>query len=276
MSSATTPIVVCADDYGLESGVDAAIVELASKGRLSATGCLVTAPGFVQSASALKALPIDVGLHLNFTENLGPPGSYRSLGALIAAAYTGRLSAQAVRAQIDQQLDLFHAHVNRAPDFVDGHLHVHQLPVIREQLVEALRARYPGRLPWLRDTRPTHLSSSLPWMQRIKARVIGALGARAFSSLAQYIGAEQNNGFAGAYDFSRPHPDYAWMLDQWLHHASAWTVLMTHPAKSASPALAFGRDRQREFQVLDSDDFPALLARYNLRVTRLSTRAAQS
>jgi predicted glycoside hydrolase/deacetylase ChbG (UPF0249 family) len=276
MSSATTPIVVCADDYGLESGVDAAIVELASKGRLSATGCLVTAPGFVQSASALKALPIDVGLHLNFTENLGPPGSYRSLGALIAAAYTGRLSAQAVRAQIDQQLDLFHAHVNRAPDFVDGHLHVHQLPVIREQLVEALRARYPGRLPWLRDTRPTHLSSSLPWMQRIKARVIGALGARAFSSLAQYIGAEQNNGFAGAYDFSRPHPDYAWMLDQWLHHASAWTVLMTHPAKSASSALAFGRDRQREFQVLDSDDFPALLARYNLRVTRLSTRAAQS
>jgi len=276
MSSATTPIVVCADDYGLESGVDAAIVELASKGRLSATGCLVTAPGFVQSASALKALPIDVGLHLNFTENLGPPGSYRSLGALIAAAYTARLSAQAVRAQIDQQLDLFHAHVNRAPDFVDGHLHVHQLPVIREQLVEALRARYPGRLPWLRDTRPTHLSSSLPWMQRIKARIIGALGARAFSSLAQHIGAEQNNGFAGAYDFSRPHPDYAWMLDQWLHHASAWTVLMTHPAKSASPALAFGRDRQREFQVLDSDDFPALLARYNLRVTRLSTRAAQS
>ena len=276
MSSATTPIVVCADDYGLESGVDAAIVALANKGRLSATGCLVTAPGFVQSASALKALPIDVGLHLNFTENLGPPGIYRSLGALIAAAYTGRLSAQAVRAQIDQQLDLFHAHVSRAPDFVDGHLHVHQFPVIREQLVEALRARYPGRLPWLRDTRPTHLSSSLPWMQRIKAHIIGALGARAFSGLAQDIGAEQNNGFAGAYDFSRPHPDYAWMLDQWLHHASAWTVLMTHPAKSASPALAFGRDRQREFQVLDSDDFPALLARYNLRVTRLSTRAAQS
>ena len=275
MSSATTPIVVCADDYGLESGVDAAIVALANKRRLSATGCLVTAPGFVQSASALKALPIDVGLHLNFTENLGPPGIYRSLGALIAAAYTGRLSAQAVRAQIDQQLDLFHAHVSRAPDFVDGHLHVHQFPVIREQLVEALRARYPGRLPWLRDTRPTHLSSSLPWMQRIKAHVIGALGGRAFSVLAQHIGAEQNNGFAGAYDFSRSHPDYAWMLDQWLPHASAWTLLMTHPAKSASPALAFGRDRQREFQVLDSDDFPALLARYNLRITRLSTRTAQ-
>ena len=274
MNSATTPIVVCADDYGLESGVDAAIVELASKGRLSATGCLVTAPGFVQSASALKALPIDVGLHLNFTENLGPPGSYRYLGALIAAAYSGRLSAQAVRAQIDQQLDLFHAHVNRAPDFIDGHLHVHQLPVIREQLVEALRVRYPGRLPWLRDTRPTHLSSSLPWMQRIKAHVIGALGARAFSALAQRIGAEQNNGFAGAYDFSRAHPDYAWMLDQWLHQACAWTVLMTHPAKSASAALAFGQDRMREFQVLDSDDFLALLARYNLRITRLSTRTA--
>jgi hypothetical protein len=116
----------------------------------------------------------------------------------------------------------------------------------------------------------------LPWLQRIKAHVIGALGARAFSALAQRIGAEQNNGFAGAYDFSRPHPDYAWMLDQWLHQAEPWTVLMTHPAKSASPALAFGQDRQREFQVLDSDDFLALLARYNLRITRLSTRTVQS
>ncbi len=276
MSGMPTPFVVCADDFGLESGVDAAIVELAQNGRLSATGCLVNAAGFVHAAVALKNLPIDVGLHLNFTEDLGPPGTYRPLGKLVALAYTGQLSALAVRRQIEQQLDLFHQHLERGPDFVDGHLHVHQLPVIRNQLIEALRARYSSRLPWLRDTRPAYLSRSLPFMQRTKARVIGALGARAFSVLAHKNGAKQNNGFAGAYDFSRPHPDYAWMLEQWLMHARAWTVLMTHPAKSASAQLAFGKDRQREFQVLASDDFSELLERYKLRVARLSTRAAQN
>lgn len=274
MSSTPTPFVVCADDYGLESGVDAAIVELATQGRLSATGCLVGAAGFADSASALKNLPIDVGLHLNFTEDLGPPGTYRPLGKLVALAYTGQLSALAVRGQIEQQLDLFHQHLGREPDFVDGHLHVHQLPVIRNQLLEALRERYSTRLPWLRDTRPAYLSRGLPFMQRTKAHVIGALGARAFAVLAKKNGAKQNDGFAGAYDFSHPHPDYAWMLEQWLMHARAWTVLMTHPAKSASAHLAFGKDRQREFQVLASDDFLELLERYNLRIARLSTRTA--
>lgn len=275
MNVGTSPLVVCADDYGLEPGVDDAIVDLASRGRLSATGCLVTAPGFRQSALALKNLPVDIGLHLNFTEDLGPPGGYRPLGALIVAAYTRRLSVRFVREQIDQQLDLFHAALGRRPDFIDGHLHVHQLPVIREQLVDALRTRYVDGLPWVRDTRPTHLPSSLPFMQRFKAAVIGALGARAFCTLASQIGAEHNNGFVGAYDFSRAHPDYAWMLEEWLRSAGPWTVLMTHPAKSASPALAFGQDRQREFQVLGSDNFIELLAQYKFKVSRLSTLTAQ-
>jgi len=100
MSGNPTPLVVCADDYGLESGVDAAIVELAKNGRLSATGCLVNAAGFVHSVAALKDLPIDLGLHLNFTEDLGLPGTYRPLGKLIALAYTGQLSVSAVRRQI--------------------------------------------------------------------------------------------------------------------------------------------------------------------------------
>lgn len=276
MSDTTTPIVVCADDYGLEPGVDEAIVALAVRRRLSATGCLVTATGFVDSAPALKALPIDVGLHLNFTEDLGPPGAYRPLGSLMALAYARRLTATTVRRQIEQQLDLFHAHLGRSPDFVDGHLHVHQLPVIREELVSALHVRYGARPPWLRDTRPTHLASALPLMQRLKAHVIGALGARAFSVLARDLGAEQNNGFIGAYDFSRAHPDFAWMLEQWLLNVRPWTVLMTHPALSASPRLAFGQDRQREFQVLAGDRFSELLERFNLRVARLSTRASQA
>jgi predicted glycoside hydrolase/deacetylase ChbG (UPF0249 family) len=67
---ALIPIVFCADDFGLESGVDQAIISLAQQGRISATGCLVQAPNFGQSAQALRGLPIDLGLHLNLTERL--------------------------------------------------------------------------------------------------------------------------------------------------------------------------------------------------------------
>lgn len=262
--------VVCADDFGIESGVDAAIVALAQAQRLSATGCLVTSARFPQAASALFELPIDIGLHLNFTEFLGIPGFYKPLGTLIALSYARRLPRAEVRRQIETQLDVFEQHLKRAPDFVDGHLHVHQLPVIRDELLAALTRRYAGHLPWLRDTKPTVLSPALPFMQRFKAHVIGALGARALVRQAKASGARVNHGLMGAYDFSRPHPPYLTMLGEWLKHANTGSVLMAHPAQFASPSLAFGSDRVQEYRVLSGDSFTQLLNLHRLRVSRLS------
>jgi len=269
MSPILRPFVVCADDFGIEPGVDLAIVELARAGRLSATGCLVTAQRFPEAAPQLFTLPIDVGLHLNFTEFLGLPGFYVPLGRLIALSYTRRISRADVRKQINHQLDLFELHIKRAPDFVDGHLHVHQFPVIREELLHALAKRYAGRLPWLRDTKPTRMSSVLPFMQRFKAHVISALGSSELVRLAKQSGAVVNDGFMGAYDFSRPHPEYLTMLGEWLKHARANSVLMTHPAQYASDQLAFGQDRMEEYRVLGSADFAELLVRNHLVVSRL-------
>jgi len=72
---------------------------------------------------------------------------------------------------------------------------VHQLPVIRDALLQVLSERYPDNMPWLRNTQPGKLSNGLPWMQRLKARVIGALGARTLSRSAQQIGAKLNRDF---------------------------------------------------------------------------------
>jgi chitin disaccharide deacetylase len=264
------PLIVCADDFGIEPGVDAAIVDLAQSGRLSATGCLVTAVRFPMAAPLLSGLPVDIGLHLNFTECLGLPGFYAPLGKLIALTYTRRLSRSQVRGQINTQLDLFEQHVKRVPDFVDGHLHVHQFPVIREELLGALTERFGKKMPWLRDTQPTQMSHALPFMQRFKAHVIGALGARSLVRQATRVGAIMNDGFMGAYDFSRPHPPYLVMLAEWLKHARINSVLMTHPAQFASENLAFGRDRIEEYRVLGSEDFIALLEKNQLTIARLS------
>jgi predicted glycoside hydrolase/deacetylase ChbG (UPF0249 family) len=276
MTPVLRPLIVCADDFGIEPGVDAAIVELAHTGRLSATGCLVTAQRFPEAAPQLSALPIDVGLHLNFTEFLGLPGFYVPLGRLIALSYTRRIARADVRKHINAQLDLFEQHVKRAPDFVDGHLHVHQFPVIREELLGALSQRYAGRLPWLRDTKPTHMSSMLPFMQRFKAHVISALGSAQLVRLAKQSGAVVNDGFMGAYDFSRPHPAYLTMLGEWLKHARANSLLMTHPAQNASDSLAFGKDRIEEYRILGSASFTSLLLQHHLRVSRLSSEAIGS
>jgi predicted glycoside hydrolase/deacetylase ChbG (UPF0249 family) len=270
MPSTLKPLIVCADDFGIEPGVDTAIVDLAQSGRLSATGCLVTAVRFPEAAPLLSGLPVDIGLHLNFTECLGIPGFYAPLGKLIALTYTRRISRSQVRGQINTQLDLFEQHVKRVPDFVDGHLHVHQFPVIREELLGALTERFGQKMPWLRDTQPTQMSHALPFMQRFKAHVIGALGAGSLVQQATRVGAIVNDGFMGAYDFSRPHPPYLVMLAEWLKHARINSLLMTHPAQFASENLAFGRDRIEEYRVLGSEDFIALLEKNQLTIARLS------
>ena len=265
-----TPLIVCADDFGLETGVDQAIIALAELGRISATGCLVQAPHFEQSAQALKGLPIDLGLHLNLTEPLGQTGLCLPLGQLLWRTYSGLIARQAITEQIETQLDLFEKHVGQVPDFIDGHLHVHQFPVVRELLLEAVSRRYADNLPWMRDTRAAPMSAQLPRMQRLKAQLIGALGASSLMRLAKQAGIQSNQGFAGAYDFDRPHPAYQTMLNAWLEQATSQMLLMVHPATHASPTLAFGADRIEEYQVLRGEGFAAQLQQLGLQITRLS------
>ena len=270
IASIKHPIAICADDFGIEAGVDEAIVELSQLNRLSAASCLTMAPYFGEHATALKSLAIDIGLHVNFTEALGQQGLFLPHPKLITNAYLRQLPVSQVRKQIEQQLDAFELHIGRVPDFVDGHLHVHQLPVIREQLISILSARYSQDMPWVRNTQPGPLSNGLPLMQRFKAQVIGALGARSLSRQARQIGAQINRDFFGAYDFSRPHPPYAAMLDAWLAQAQYGSLIMAHPAKYVSEQDLFGKGRVEEYRVLGSEVFAALLTQHSLEIRKLS------
>lgn len=264
------PISICADDFGIEPGVDEAIIELSQKGRLSATSCLTTANGFTDRAQGLKTLQVDLGVHLNFTEFLGSPGIYLPLPSLILKSYLQQLDSEEVEAQIGRQLDAFENQLGRAPDFIDGHLHVHQFPVIRGALIKQLTLRYSHRRPWVRNTWPGALSTALPFMQRFKAGVIGVLGARAFTRMAEQSGMRFNRDFMGAYDFTKPHPMYATMLDAWFSKAQHGTLIMAHPAKYVSQGDAFGQDRVEEFRVLSSELFTLLLDQHQLVIKRMS------
>jgi len=266
------PIAVCADDFGLESGINEGIEALAQQRRLSAVSCMTTAPLFAGAIAALLPLDIDLGLHLNFTELSAAPEICLSLRKLLIKSYGGTLVASAVNREIHRQLDAFERYTGRKPDFVDGHEHVHQLPIIRDVLLMVLKERYPSESIWLRNTAPGDLSAKLPMMQRCKAHVIGALGARSLSEIAKKNGYSTNVDFFGVYDFSRPHPTYLEMLKAWLGRAVPGSLLMTHPATKVSAEDAYGRDRIIEYQVLGSNSFADLLTEYELTIDRLSNR----
>jgi predicted glycoside hydrolase/deacetylase ChbG (UPF0249 family) len=149
-------VVLCADDYALHPLVDEAVEQLALQGRLSATSCMTTSPRWKQAARRLPALRprLSLGLHFNLTEGHGVQPA-AGIGAVIARAYGGALGGRAMRDAWRRQLDAFEDALGMAPDFIDGHQHVHQLPGVRAALMQELRQRYGvDDLPWVRSTAP--------------------------------------------------------------------------------------------------------------------------
>ncbi|HEX7387583.1 MAG TPA: ChbG/HpnK family deacetylase [Castellaniella sp.] len=257
-------IVLCADDFGMNAAVDAGILRLAQLGRLSATSVLVDGPLAAADAPALTATSLQLGLHLNFTESFGQPDLCRPLRTLIQDAYLRRLPVDEVRSGIQRQLAQFQALCGRLPDYIDGHQHVHQLPVIRQALLAALQSR-PGYRPWVRDTSRPRMQG-LPLRLKFKARVIASLGAAPLRRLLQRQGYSQNRGFLGVYDFQGDIPAYEGWMRHWLAQCRDGDALMCHPAAGVGQGDALASQRQSEFAVLSGEAFGHLLEEHRLIV----------
>jgi len=274
-------IVICADDFGLHPAVNQAVLELGRLGKLNASSCLVDGPSFAADADALCQLcqlcpkPSDpttnqsavfqAGLHLNFTENFSatvrPVQPALPLSKLMRLAWLRRLDAGRLRDEVARQLDRFESIMQRVPDFIDGHQHVHQFPQIRDALVAELQHRYPGRSAlWLRSTRCYASRQALRTIppgtlkHRLKAMMIERLGSRA---LERKVAARwrMNRALAGVYDFQGGELAYTRLLAHWRATMQAADVLMCHPARHIMPKDPLGAQRLAEYRVLMAADF---------------------
>ncbi len=268
-------IVVCADDYGLSSGVCAAIEELIAARRLSATSAMTALPAWRRNAQSLRRLvashPADVGLHLTLTDQkpLSPARTFATsegrlpgIGLLTRRALAGRLPEDEVRAEIAAQLDAFEEVWGGPPDYVDGHQHVHVLPGIRGPLLDILAQRYPGRRLWLRHCGPDVKSPGAWRYAPTKAAVIGVL-SRGLRRDAAAAGLATNLSLRGLYDFSERVP-YGDIFRACLKGPAEGVLMHCHPGHVDDELRALDpltTPREREFAYLSSnacaDDFAA-------------------
>lgn len=252
-------LIVCADDYALSPGVSAAIRELASAGRLNATSVMTPGPDLAAEAARLSALRLDgfqIGLHVTLTSGLTPltaPGlpRYFELGPLMLRCFLRAADAQRLAAEIEAQFVAFQDAFGRAPDFIDGHQHVHLLPVIRPLVLDAARRHAPRA--WLRQCRGAG--------EGLKGRVISALSGGLVAD-ARALGFATNPGFSGAYEFDRAGA-FADLFPRFLTGLPDGGLVMVHPGhvdealKRVDPVHA---PRAVEYAYLAGPAFPAALA----------------
>ncbi|MBI2339903.1 MAG: ChbG/HpnK family deacetylase [Deltaproteobacteria bacterium] len=173
-------MILCADDYGISPAVSTGILELVKEKRLSAVSCMMLGPHVDESMRRINGIGngIDLGLHLVMTDDrpltpLQPEsglvdahGKLVPFSKLSLRAYRRAIDFGCVLREIEEQIRRFETLAGRPPDFIDGHQHVQQLPVIRKALATALRsliqrhqniyvrvARLPMRWLWTKGLR---------------------------------------------------------------------------------------------------------------------------
>lgn len=261
-------IVVCGDDFGMNASIDAGIMRLARLGRLSAVSCLSQGQTFAHHGPDLREFDLDLGVHLNLTQTLGDPAQTptMSLPVLIARAYAGRLDEAWIDAQLARQFDAFEAVMGRAPDYVDGHQHVHQLPGVLPRLLQLLEFRYGTHAPWLRHTAPG-MQDGIPLRESAKARLVGALGASAIARVSDRDGWRTNRRLLGVYEQQGGGRRYSRLLQRWLHNARDGDLVMCHPALPGG-CDALASQRAAEFEVLSRPDLGDWMRCNGVRVAR--------
>jgi len=264
------PIIICADDFAQSAAIDAAIIALIQQGRLSATSCMTLSPRWPAAAMLITKEvrdKADIGLHLDFTQYTQP--LKHPLPLLIARALSHSLPEKKISTAINRQLDNFENALGTAPDYVDGHQHVHQLPQIREILLDILSARYGDKLPWIRIACP-------PIQAGFKAGIIRQLGAKQLASQAKQAGFRCSELLLGVYDFDGNAEDYQRRLSVWLslaQNTETVCTLMCHPSTAETTDTASHSDpilgaRLQEYDVFSSVPFLDLLKSHQLNIGR--------
>jgi predicted glycoside hydrolase/deacetylase ChbG (UPF0249 family) len=256
--------VVCADDFALDRGTIEGTLALIKMGRVTATSVLVDSPNWIAAAPELKAVAdkADVGLHLNLTEVLDPGSTRWPLPTLVIQSMLRVVPRWRLHNLIDRQLDSFADRFGRLPDFVDGHHHVHQLPVVREELIDSVLAREPKTRPWLRICLPPEGDEDY------KARLIALLGADALAELAREEGFPASRCLVGVYRFDQQRSGYLAKVRQWLAAGPDGTVFMCHPSTRASSKDPIGAARRTELGVLAGEAYADALARSGVTMAR--------
>jgi predicted glycoside hydrolase/deacetylase ChbG (UPF0249 family) len=265
-------IWLCADDYGLAEGVNRAIRELISRGRLNATSVMVVGSAIGRSEvaalqdAAANSPHCAIGLHATLTAPFRPltmhfrplnGGLFLPFPNLLRAGLLRRLDPEMIEDEVLAQLAAFKELFGRAPDFVDGHQHAQLFPQVRDAFLRAVKEAAPAA--WVRQG--GRLKPLAGLLGAPKALVLDVLSAQ-FRKRAARAGIPFNPAFAGAYDFSKA-PDFGGLMGEFLQELPEGGLVMCHPGfvdetlRSLDPLTT---QREAEHAYLAGDRFPALLA----------------
>lgn len=266
----TRPIVLCADDYAHTPAISRAILDLAKQGRISALSCMTASPLWAEHGPWLEEVKdkVDIGLHLTLVDEVPLTGAKQlpDIKTLIKKSYLGQLELSEIEAEMRAQVDAFRRVMGFWPHHIDGHLHTHVLPGIRDVVLKVAAEMTPR--PWLRN-----ISDRLP---AISSRSVAVPKAAFLALLGRGLrkaDARMNTSFSGVYDFTAKQGSYSALFERFIEQMGDRHLILCHPG-AAGDSAAHTDAREREYAFLKSQAFADLLTRNGLHVGRFAETGA--
>lgn len=275
-------LIVNADDFGLTSGVNRAVIEGHCHGIITSTTVMVNMPGFDEAARLAREHPsLGVGLHFNMTQGrpTAPVSQVLSLtdghgeflqasSAALWRALKNELRADEVAIELRAQIEKALTACVRLTH-VDGHQHAQAWPQVFEAIADVLpeygiravrlpreRLRWPGAHAPIKVFKQTAVAGVLARLCIVNAPHLTRAGLRspeAFFSIAR-------TGFWTK----------RWLMDVIESLPEGISELMCHPGYEDA-ALAQAQTRLRasravELKLLTDPDIAALIRERGIRL----------
>jgi hopanoid biosynthesis associated protein HpnK len=193
-------LIVNADDFGLSSSVNAAVIHAHRNGILTTASLMVNEAGFDEAVKLARENPkLGIGLHLTLLMGRSalPPeripglvnqhGEFSNNPVGVGMNYFFKRSlCEQLRAEIHAQFEKFHA-TGLPLDHVNGHLHLHLHPTVFRILIEDAEKLGIKRMRLTRDclARSRRMTSGY-WFYRLShAAIFELLSKRARKKLRQ-------------------------------------------------------------------------------------------
>jgi chitin disaccharide deacetylase len=271
-------VVLCADDYALTPGINEAILNLLDAGRISGASVMPATEIWRTSSADIKPFlgAADIGLHFTLTElplmgaapSVTISGSPVSFPNLALKAYTGQIDTQDIREELTRQWNSFVDETGQLPSHIDGHQHVHQLPSIREAIVQHIIELPEAEWPYIRVCKEYSGSIWRRGLDPMRSQVF-SLAANKLCHLAGENGIRVNNGFSGIYNFD-PARDYATLFEQFLSEVESGALVLCHPGalEARMQVDPISLARRNEYKFLSSSEFLEILGKRNILLSR--------
>lgn len=258
-------IILCADDYGQNTEISEGILDLLAESRLSAVSCMVNGLAWQSYSKRIVDYPnISWGLHLNFTHGSAISASwdFSSLLNLLKKCYfPSKEFEKFVTQEIKAQLNRFKQDVGFWPQFIDGHQHVHQLPIIRQALINVVKEL--DCKPWFRIT-STFKTMNFTNMRSWKKWALLILGGQSFQKLLDANLFSYPRDFAGEYSFHQAK-HYRQIFLSAADNLKNGGLIMCHPGlKGPDSSDPIASSRQLEYQYFTSSEYMTDIKRLNI------------